>query len=97
MASSEPHADPPVMEVLEDKKNHFQKTIVWTVIGISWGAASYSYAGSIIGTTLGMISSINLVYALCFCFVFVMFELVCFCKCAQDSILYIPFSLPFHY
>jgi MFS family permease len=36
-----------------DNKRHFQMSIVWPVVGIAWGTMAYSYAGSIIGTTLG--------------------------------------------
>ena len=36
-----------------DNKSHYNASIVWAIIGMSWGAISYSYAGSIIGTTLG--------------------------------------------
>ncbi|OCK75229.1 MFS transporter [Lepidopterella palustris CBS 459.81] len=44
---------------IDGGKRHFQGAIVWTVIGIAWGAISYSYAGSIIGTTLGQPSFIK--------------------------------------
>ncbi|KAI9743673.1 MAG: hypothetical protein M1818_002989 [Claussenomyces sp. TS43310] len=39
-------------EGITDEKRHYKASIVWTVAGISWGAISYAYAGSIIGTTL---------------------------------------------
>ena len=38
---------------MNDNENHYKAPIVWAVIGMSWGALSYAYAGSIIGTTLG--------------------------------------------
>lgn len=40
---------------MEDMENRhpYQGNIIWAVVRISWGAMSYSYAGSIIGTTLG--------------------------------------------
>ncbi|KAL6231990.1 general substrate transporter [Aspergillus navahoensis] len=41
---------------LGDDGRHYQMTMIWIVCGISWGAISYSYAASIIGTTLGQAS-----------------------------------------
>jgi MFS family permease len=32
---------------------HYNQSVVWTIVGMSWGFFSYAYAGSIIGTTLG--------------------------------------------
>jgi hypothetical protein len=36
-----------------NEKNHYKWSTIWIVVGISIGAQSYAYAGSIIGTTLG--------------------------------------------
>lgn len=44
-------------ESLAESKHHFQARLVWTVAGIAWGAISYAYVASIIGTTLGSIQS----------------------------------------
>jgi hypothetical protein len=38
---------------LDISKTHYAPALVWAIIGISWSAITYSYAGSIIGTTLG--------------------------------------------
>jgi hypothetical protein len=35
---------------------HYNQTVVWTIVGMSWGFFSYAYAGSIIGTTLGKLN-----------------------------------------
>ncbi|KAF2494373.1 MFS transporter [Lophium mytilinum] len=42
----------------DNTKTHHQAALVWAIVGISWGAITYSYAGSIIGTTLGQPSFI---------------------------------------
>lgn len=39
--------------VISERKNHYKAHTVWVVFGVSWGAVSYAYAGSVIGTTLG--------------------------------------------
>jgi hypothetical protein len=36
-----------------DKRRHYQGSIVWVVLGISWANAAFAYVASIIGTTLG--------------------------------------------
>ncbi|KAE8331438.1 general substrate transporter [Aspergillus sergii] len=39
--------------VINDGVRHYQISTIWTVTGIAWGAISYAYSASIIGTTLG--------------------------------------------
>ena len=39
--------------VMDDERSHYKAKMVLAVIGISLGAVSYAYAGSIVGTTLG--------------------------------------------
>lgn len=39
--------------IITDNKRHFKANTVFIISGISFGAVSYAYAGSIIGTTLG--------------------------------------------
>lgn len=39
---------------LNDGKPQYSKRLTWVIIRIAWGAMSYAYSGSIIGTTLGM-------------------------------------------
>jgi len=43
----------PVVTQMDDKKNHFSAKMVLTVTAISMGSVAYSYAGAIIGSTLG--------------------------------------------
>lgn len=38
---------------ITDNKRHFKASTVFIVSGISFGAVSFAYAGSVIGTTLG--------------------------------------------
>jgi hypothetical protein len=38
---------------ISDGARHYQMSTIWIVAGIGWGAISYSYSASIIGTTLG--------------------------------------------
>ncbi|KAL4860855.1 general substrate transporter [Aspergillus spectabilis] len=40
----------------DDGGRHYNLTTIWKVCGIAWGAISYAYAASIIGTTLGQAS-----------------------------------------
>lgn len=40
--------------MVNDGVRHYQMSTIWTVAGIAWGAISYSYSASIIGTTLGI-------------------------------------------
>lgn len=42
-----------IITTMDDTKHHFNTKMVLTVCGISCGAISYSYAGSVVGTTLG--------------------------------------------
>ncbi|EXJ90151.1 hypothetical protein A1O3_03220 [Capronia epimyces CBS 606.96] len=44
---------------MDDKQSHYSTKMVLAVTGISMGAISYSYAGSIVGTTLGQPSFIQ--------------------------------------
>lgn len=37
----------------DGNKRHYKANTVLIVAGISWGAISFAYAGSVIGTTLG--------------------------------------------
>lgn len=37
----------------EPKKRPYSWATIWKIVGMSWGSASYGYAGSIIATTLG--------------------------------------------
>ena len=41
------------MEMEEPKRRPYKLKTVLHIIGMAWGSASYGYAGSIIGTTLG--------------------------------------------
>ncbi|RFU26446.1 hypothetical protein B7463_g9886, partial [Scytalidium lignicola] len=51
---------PPVIEALEAKsRRHYKISTVFHVVGIAWGAATFGYGGSIIGTTLGQPSFIK--------------------------------------
>lgn len=40
-------------QVMVDNKRHYNSRVVLIVCGISWAAIGYSYAGSVIATTLG--------------------------------------------
>jgi hypothetical protein len=41
---------------VNDGERHYRLSTILVVAGIAWGAISYSYAASIIGTTLGITS-----------------------------------------
>lgn len=42
--------------VMVDNKRHYNSRIVLIICGISWAAIGYSYAGSVIATTLGQLA-----------------------------------------
>jgi hypothetical protein len=44
---------PAMITSIVDDKFHFQTRMIVSVCGIAWAAVTYSYAGSIIATTLG--------------------------------------------